>query len=174
MHRPLVPVTILSTLLLLSLSLFAGCGGGGDEKAAEKVAETIMEKAGGGKADVDIEDGKISVKGEGFSMEASETDEWPKDMPGSVPEFTYGKLTAVTDIKSPDHEGRKIDVHFQEIESGAFEKYQKDLEKAGWRIHRASKNESGGMLMAEKGEELHLVFGWDNEERTGTVMFMTE
>lgn len=57
----------VSTLGVAALALTLGaCGGGSDEKAAEKAAEKILEGVGGEDVDIDIDEdgGSVSIGGE--------------------------------------------------------------------------------------------------------------
>ncbi|MBN1827282.1 MAG: hypothetical protein JW958_13570 [Candidatus Eisenbacteria bacterium] len=175
MHHSLKCAVLICALFIVSLSLTVGCGGkDADERAAEKVAEKILEKAGDGKADVDIKDGRVSVKGEDFEVEAGEASTWPEDLPIEIPRFTYGKVVGVSRMSTPDQKGWKCDIHFKELDSEAAVRYKADLEKSGWEIQALNQSVQGGMLMAGKGEKDRLVFMYDGEKHEGTVMVISE
>ncbi len=67
----------------LVLAGLVGCGAAA-EKAAEEATERAIEDQTGGSAEVDLDDGSISVEGEdgGFEAGAGQVpDEWPDDVP---------------------------------------------------------------------------------------------
>ena len=81
-------------LAFLMLAILAGCGV--KEKVEEKLTEKILEEAAGG--DVDINDDKVTVKGENGEKLILGSTEWPtSNLAKSIPEFKDGKITAVLD-----------------------------------------------------------------------------
>lgn len=89
--------------VVLGVGLFAV---GGCKRATEKLTEKVMEKAieknQGGKADVTIKDGQVSVKtdkGEfvGFTAEGAQL---PKDFPADV--FVPAEAKILTTVKVPE------------------------------------------------------------------------
>lgn len=74
------------------------------KKVAEQITESLIEGATGGKVDIDSE-----AEGEDISIETknglylmTSDNEWPSDMPSSVPEFSYGKIKASSKSSSGD------------------------------------------------------------------------
>lgn len=91
------------------------------DNAAEELGEQMAEEMMGG---VDIE----------FAEEgSSEVVPWPGAMPSDVPVFEYGRIDA-TQVSPADQEGVSVVVSFIEVEEGAYDKYEQDLEGAGWTI----------------------------------------
>ena len=81
-------------LAFLMLAILAGCGV--KEKVEEKLTEKILEEAAGG--DIDINDDKVTVKGENGEKLILGSTEWPtSNLAKSIPEFKDGKITAVLD-----------------------------------------------------------------------------
>jgi len=77
---------------LFTGSFFLSCRSAG-EKAGEKAVEEAMEKASGEKTDVDINGDKVKIEGENYKGEINLSDNtWPKEIPGDVPEFPFGKI----------------------------------------------------------------------------------
>jgi len=98
-------------------------------KAGEKLAEGILKAGTGGNVDVNSSgDGAKVETGDG-SLSVGSSASWPKDMPNSVPEFKYGKITMAV---STDTNGKGWSVTYEAVESGAMEKYASDLSSAGW------------------------------------------
>lgn len=88
---------LLASLVLISL---AGCGVKEklQEKAAEKVTETLLEKAG--LKDADIDGDKVTIKGESGEEVTFGGTEWPKDeLDGQIPEFKDGVVSSMVNTE---------------------------------------------------------------------------
>lgn len=89
---------IICLAVLFALTSLAGCGFRKQikEKAANEIAEKMIEANGGG--DVEIDDDKVIVKGDdGEELVVGGTD-WPtSDLAASIPECKDGEITAVLD-----------------------------------------------------------------------------
>lgn len=90
-------------LLILSLTCFsaAGCGAKDklEEKAAEKLAEEMLEQ--GGAEDVDIDGDKVTIKGEDGEEVTFGGGEWPKsDLAKNIPEFSKGKFASTMETSN--------------------------------------------------------------------------
>lgn len=160
-------------LLIAVLLLAFGCGGKDPgEKAGEKAMEKYLEKATGQKTDLDIEEGKVSIKTEGGTTVMTETTEWPDDLPGGVPLFGYGSVERVNRTKEEVGGRRTANIWLRDIEEGALEKYDADLKKAGWQTSVVQMGGKGGMIQAQKGE-VGLTYVFNGEERRGNVNVYT-
>lgn len=89
-HNPQNGILRGLALIVSALALFAGLAGCGkvsdklSEKASEKITEKAIEASSGGKADVDIKDGEVSIETEDGSLKIGTgdlPDNWPKDVP---------------------------------------------------------------------------------------------
>ena len=118
----------LFTIVLLLLPL-AGCGlrQKAADKMAEKVTEGILGKVAGENVDVDLKDGKVSVKdGDGTEWTMG-GGEWPKKGPGTlIPQFKKGKIASVIDTP----EGFWITL--EGVNEADFTQYMETLKKAGF------------------------------------------
>lgn len=90
-------------LLILSLICFSSVGCGAkdklEEKAAEKLAEEMLEQ--GGAEDVDIDGDKVTIKGEDGEEVTIGGTEWPKSTLGeSIPEFTKGTFASTMETSN--------------------------------------------------------------------------
>jgi multiple sugar transport system substrate-binding protein len=86
---------------LLVVIMIAAVGGCGirekvNEEITEKVTEGVINKALDGEGTVDIEGGKVSIKGEDGEEFSFGDTEWPDDGAATfIPKFTKGKITSV-------------------------------------------------------------------------------
>lgn len=96
-------------------------------RASEKIIGGIIGTGSG--SDVDISDKGVSVSNSEGTFSAGETTKWPSDMPSSVPQFKYGKITMAA---STNTDGKGWSVTLGEVEPGSLEKYANDLSSAGW------------------------------------------
>ncbi|MFX0557039.1 hypothetical protein ACOCEA_09575 [Maribacter sp. CXY002] len=121
------------------------------KRAAEKTGEKILEKSMGDDAKVAIEDEKIVIEtDEGTFTTDATVHSWPKEISSEVPEFTYGKITAVT---TQEMEGDKNWVLiFEEVPQTALEQYKEQLENEGFEIKYTATAGTGGHLTCEKGK----------------------
>jgi hypothetical protein len=91
--------SIALLLLVLALPAVALAGCGGDDKAAEKIAEKAIEHESGG--DVDIDDGEVSVTDEdGNKSTMSSSDKLPEDFPKEIPLPDGAKVTSGTKVST--------------------------------------------------------------------------
>jgi len=119
------------------------------KKASEKASEKMIEKSIGDDAEVDINDEMITVKtDEGtFTTDANAKD-WPQEIPKDVPEFTNGKVTAVTTQLMDDSHNWVI--VFGDVPENAIEDYETTLKGEGFTILLTTLAGTGGYMTAEK------------------------
>jgi len=136
-------------MFLLTGAVFAGCGtsvvGPGiglngtpmSEEAAKELGEQMAEEILGG---VDIE----------YAEEGTnETVSWPEQIPSDVPVFKYGKLDSSMAAPNESEEG-SVAIQLREVPQDAYDKYEQDLEAAGWTI-TTDPEWTDTQLNAEKG-----------------------
>ena len=121
------------------------------KRAAEKTSEKIIEESMGDEAKVAIEDEKIGIEtDEGAFTTDATAHSWPKEISREVPEFTYGKITAVT---TQEMEGDKNRVLiFEEVPQTALKQYKEQLESKGFEIKYTATAGTGGHPTCEKGK----------------------
>ena len=160
-------VTVPAVLIATGLAVLAGCGGKPGEKVTEEALEKAIENGGGGKADVNMEKGKVTIKNEaGQSEIAYGATSWPEDMPASVPKFAGGKVKAVT---RSDQNGKKgWNVVVEDTEGSALEKYAGQLKEAGWTIMTQMAAPKGGMVQATK-DELYVIAMFNEEKKVASI-----
>ena len=160
-------VWVFIVVLAAGLMGLAGCKGKVEQTVAEKTVEKMLEKATGGKADIDLEEGKIKVKSADGETEVSTgAAEWPNDMPGGVPKFTQGKVKGVT--RASDRGSKTWNVILEEIEDGAWDKYAETLKSNGWTILQSMNMGEGGSLQAAK-DKLLLVAMFNNTNKNASM-----
>jgi len=92
---------LLLLILTLTCIVAAGCGAKDklEEKAAEKLAEEMLEQSGA--EDVDIDGDKVTIKGEDGEEVTFGGSEWPKsDLAKSIPEFSKGKFASIMETSN--------------------------------------------------------------------------
>ncbi|GEM_PF-395752 len=155
-------------LVVAAALVLAGACRKANESRAEKMIEKALEKAGGGKADIDLKGGKMSIKtDEGkadFSVEdgkmtvksddgtaefSSGGNKWPEDVPGDVPKFEGGKVTAA--LRGTQGQGKSWTIGFDGVEEADYAKYVEKLKSGGWEIVLSMAVDDGAITQAKKG-----------------------
>ncbi len=80
-------------VLVPALALTGACGGG-DEEAAERIAENALEDANGGDADVDIDGDEVTIETDEGTMSMGQ--DLPSDFPSDVTLLEGEILTAMS------------------------------------------------------------------------------
>ena len=121
-----ISVILLSILVMLSL---ASCGvkQSLDEKITEKVTEGVINKATGGEANIDIDKGELTLKGEDGEKITFSENKWPKGKAASlIPEFKKGKIiTAASTDKA-------CTIMIEQVEEKDYAQYVKKLKDQGF------------------------------------------
>ncbi len=121
-----------------------------NEKSAEKMIENALEKAGGGKADIDLSGGKLSVKtDQGTADFSAAGGKWPSELPGDVPKVADGKVKGVFSVAQG--EGKHWTIAVDEIDEAAYAKYVETLKAAGYEIGMNMTTADGAMTQGKKG-----------------------
>jgi hypothetical protein len=141
-------IVSLAALLVAGLILTTGCKNAG-EKAAEKMMENAISKATGGKAAVDIKDGKVAVTTkDGTSEFSAGSTVWPADLTLDIPKVE-GKIKGVVRTATP--QGKNWTIAMDGVAAGTLAEYVKTLESKGWTIDMNVSTEQGGSARAAKG-----------------------
>lgn len=116
-------LAVLLLVILLACSLLPGCGVKEkiEQKVGEKIVEKVVEKAVGDEnTKVDIDGGKITVKGkDGESFTIGGT-EWP-DI-DYIPEFKKGQIISATN----DGQGNAM-IILEEVDRKSYEDYLENI-----------------------------------------------
>lgn len=147
---------LLAITLILSLS---GCGlkEKAQQKVGEKLAEKILEGAGGSDVDLDLDGDKVVIKGkDGEKMVFGDT-EWPNSgIAKSIPEFKDGTVTSVMEIND------SFMISLEDVAEGDFEKYLAKIKKDFTEESYEMKSEG------------HMTFGAQNSKGIGVSLTYTE
>ncbi len=150
-------IVIIIVVLLLAVAGFAGqklmqkasimVG----QKVGEKVAEGIIEKATGGKADVNLNKDSVSVKTKdgSFSTNTTLPTDWPKDVsiyPGSTLKYSG--------TSNLEKRGSEFGAVFTTKDSGqlVYEYYKKELPQQGWTESSSQQTEGVMVITATKND----------------------
>ncbi len=135
------------------------------EQAAEEMAEGLIEKATGGKADIDISSGGMKVTTKEGEITWGETAEWPNDIPSDVPRFTYGKVTGL--VRAHDASAKNWNLVLGDVEEGGLAKYVETLKGKGWEILASFQSADGETMTAQKGD-MSLTMGYNKTQKAGS------
>ena len=139
------------------------------EAVAEKRLENILEKASGGKVDLNLRDGTMKVKtAEGESVLTTGEQKWPEDLPESAIKFEDAKVRAVA--RSSTEGGRNWTIHLLEIGEKALDEYTARLKDAGWTITMTTTTGQGGTVVATK-DDLMVNVMVNADEKVGLISF---
>jgi len=151
--------------LALVFTLFTISCRRASEKAGEKMMEKALENATGQKTDIDLSSGKAVIEtGEGKMEVDSEAKTWPSDIPGDVPEFTFGKVKGVT--TSTVDNTKSWNVVFEEVQDGSIDKYDALLKEKGFETV-IMKMGDGGSIQAENNKYNVFLMGGEGNLSVG-------
>lgn len=144
-------------LVVVCLVAAGGCRKG-SESLAEKLAEKAIEKNGGGKANVDISSGKITVKTKEGEIVATSggSATLPADFPKDVLILADAKMLAT--VKVPN--GFSVTLESKETAEGIAKKYAAEMKAKGW-SEEVSMNTGEGMMLGYSKEK---------EKRSANIM----
>jgi hypothetical protein len=159
-----ISVILLSILVMLTL---ASCGvkQSLDEKIAEKVTEGVINKATGGEANIDIDKGELTLKGEDGEKITFGENKWPKGEAASlIPEFKKGKI--VTAINSD----KACTVVIEQVEEKDFKKYVEELKNRGFTNDAAELSSGSSQSYGAHLNENTMAFVmYDSEQKALTI-----
>lgn len=152
-------------LMIAAILVLGGCGKKNDEakakKAQEKKMEKAIEKSSGGKANVDLSKGKMTIQTkEGEKMEIAGSgagvklpDDFPKDV------LVYKGAKVDTSLKTGD--ATQVMLSTTDATDKVAETYKAEMKKSGW-------EEKTSMQMPEM-----TMLQYAKDQRTVTVQVMT-
>lgn len=153
-------------VLALVFTLFTLSCRRASEKTGEKLMEKALENATGNKADVDLSSGKAVIEtGEGRMEVDSNAKSWPDEIPGDIPEFTYGKVVAVT--TSTMDGSKSWNVVFENVEDGFLDKYDAKLKGKGFETVTMKMGDKGGSIQAENNKFTVFLMGGEGKISIG-------
>ena len=148
---------LLALLLLFALT---GCG------AQNKLAEGIAGKVLGDDVEVDLDDGKIKIKGDDGQEWTAGGGEWPREGAGAVlPEFKKGKIVQVLNTAEGSW------VHIDEITAADYEQYVNTLKEAGYNQNETVYSSDGPVIFAAEKEGVGAVSITFHSEGSAFISF---
>ena len=161
-------VVLLSTLIMLSLTS-CGVRQSLDEKIAEKVTEGVIEKATGGEANIDVDKGQLTIKGENGEKVTLSDSKWPEgEVAKLIPEFKKGNI--VSAINSD----KACVIMIEQIEAKDFKQYVEQLKARGFTNDVAEyTSDSGQSYNAHLNENTMIVVLYDPENKALTINLET-
>jgi hypothetical protein len=117
----------LLTVVGFLLPLFS-CGKSPEEKLMEKA----IEQSTGKKVDIDADGNKLTIESDGQKMEFQQQQKgvWPADIPSDVPEFSRGKIVAVTRASIPENESWSV--VYEDVKTTDLKDYEPRLKERGF------------------------------------------
>jgi hypothetical protein len=123
------------------------------KKAEEQVLEKAIEHSTGKSADVDVNGQNVTIETEGKKVEIqANAAEWPDEIPGDVPEFSYGTIKGVTRTETP--EGLSWGIVVEKVPDSIVRNYEQTLKNRGFETSSmimSGENGQGGSVTGEKG-----------------------
>lgn len=121
---------ILAILLVLVMLFTLGACGIRkkiDEKISEKITEGVVNKITGGKADIDINKGGLTIKGEDGEEVTFGSSEWPEGKAANLlPKLKKGNITSVMNSNNLSI------ITIEEIDEKVYNDYIKELKDKGF------------------------------------------
>lgn len=136
-------IPALALIVAFGLLAAAGCKKTPGEKAMEK----MIEKASGGKAEVDASGGSLKIKTAEGETQIGAMSQWPSDLPEGFPKFE-GKVTSAAKMKGA--EGTTWLVNLVDVKEADVAKYVQAMKDAGWNELFTSSADQSMMSNLEK------------------------
>lgn len=131
-------------LLAAGLLFLSGCGKKTPgERAGELSVSKMIEKATGGKAEIDFKTGQMKIKTAEGDAVITGGGTWPGDLPEEFPQFRAGAI--VSSSNSTTDQGKSWLVIFRDVEADAVAAYIEDLKNNGWNVQFTSDMPNGSV-----------------------------
>jgi len=163
---------VVSLVCVVALAVGTACKSkSASEQMAENRIEKAMEKASGGKVDLDLKAGTMKVKtAEGDSVLTTGEQIWPEDLPEAAIKFEDAKVRAVA--RSSTEEGKNWTIHLLDVGENALDGYSAKLKDGGWTIQMETTAGQGGTTVATKdGLMVNVMINTD--QKVGIISFQT-
>jgi hypothetical protein len=118
-------VPMLALVVAFTFLAAAGC----KKSPGEKAVENMIEKATGGKAEVDASSGTLKIKTAEGETQIGALTEWPSDLPEGFPKFE-GKIASAARMAGEDMTTWIISL--AGVKEAAVTTYIQALKDAGW------------------------------------------
>jgi hypothetical protein len=154
-------------LVVFMIAVVGGCGVRDKvtEEITEKVTEGVINKALDGEGSVDIEGGKVTIKGEDGGEYSFGDTEWPKDGAAQLlPKFDKGKISSVLNSDTV------CVIMVEEVEKSDFEAYVDEVKGLGFTNEAFEfTSDTTGTYMAKKDEKTTASVQYDLENKFLTI-----
>ncbi|MHB1347134.1 MAG: hypothetical protein ACYCXK_06535 [Candidatus Humimicrobiaceae bacterium] len=132
MKKKILIFSGIAIIIVLTITSFSGCA-----RIGTKLVENAIEKAAGGDADFDLEEGGVVVTdGKGGKTEIGENAKLPDGWPSDTPLYPDTELSMSTRAENADTDKNEFSV-LGEITSGTIKdvyNWYKDKYASGWEI----------------------------------------
>lgn len=159
--------TIAILLVVIMIAAVGGCGVRDQvsEKITEKVTEGVINKALDGEGTVDIEGGKVSIKGEDGEEFSFGDTEWPEDgVAKLIPKFTKGKITSVM------NSNEVCGIIIEEVEKSDFDQYLEEVKDQGFTTDPIEfTSDTTASYVAQKDEKTRISLQYDLENKIMSI-----
>jgi len=153
-------------MLVIAVGILSGC-----QNAAEKAAETAIEKSTNGQADVDIDNDTATITTDDGSLEVGEDVSLPDGFPSDVYIIDGTIVSAMT---LTEGESYTVSIKTDESVNSVKEEYEEELADDGWEVTMSLAIQDGFSLSATKDDRtVTLSIGTDDEETVVVINTMT-
>ncbi len=142
MKKTLFIVTLLAFAVILS-----GCG----KKTVEKKAETAIEDATGGQADVDIDKNSMTINTDAGSLQIGDTASIPADFPDDV---HVADGTVKTAMQLTENDGFSLSLESSDSVADLKTEYENNLASDGWETTMSLELQGVVTMSAEKDDRI--------------------
>lgn len=143
------------------------------QKVGEKVAEGIIEKATGGKANIDVDSGNVTVKTNdgSFSTGTSIPADWPKDAP-----VYPGATVSYSGSSNPQtgETGFGAVLATKDNAQKVKDYYAKELASQGWTVETTYNANESSVLSATKDTRTFVVTTSQSDEMTTITLAVSQ
>lgn len=148
---------LIAGLVMLGVVGLGGCKQG-TETATEKAVEKAIEKDSGGKANVSLDEGKVSIETKDGSFEVATGGELniPDDFPQDV--YLPKDANVLTSMTMPD--GFAVTLQTSEARDEVVAHYTAEMKAQGWEEK----------VVMNMGESQMLTYSKDNDARTVNIV----
>jgi len=154
-------------LVVIMIAAVGGCGVKEqvNEKITEKVTEGVINKALDGEGTIDIDGGKVSIKGEDGEEFSFGDTEWPEDGAATlIPKFTEGKISSVMNSNTV------CGIIIEEVEKSDFEQYVEKVKGEGFTDEPFEfTSDTVSSYAAQKDEKTTISLQYDRENEILTI-----
>lgn len=162
--------SLVSMVVVCALVAVGGCRKP-SPSWAEKLAEKAIEKESGGKADVDFQNGKVSIKTKDGEMVAvtGGSAAVPADFPKDV--FVPGGAKILASYSTPD--GRSLTMESKDSQESMVSQYEKEMKKQGWTEESRMNAGEAVIRVYKKGDNKRTASILINRSSSGSQMVLT-